>query len=203
MSEQTYDYSQSEGYSLVPAGEYEVYIDNAEIRTGKTSGKQYISLTFIIRDDIEQQCGGRYIFDSIFEVPTYVKDGKYITKDKYNELSQGEKASVIVGKEWMRSKMKPLVNAQEIDNETLDKVKKGQIKDPRKFTFGSIDEALQILNGTNLIIKVTENSADDYHDDNWNGIDYKGVKRSNNLPKKLGTTNQIEVDEISEEDLPF
>ena len=43
------------GISLKPEGDYEVIIDSAEIKTIPSSGKQCVSLTYIIRNDVQQK----------------------------------------------------------------------------------------------------------------------------------------------------
>lgn len=54
-------------YELLPDMDAEVIIENAEIKTAKTSNKEYISIMYRIRDDVEgQENGGRVIFESIF-----------------------------------------------------------------------------------------------------------------------------------------
>lgn len=60
-----YEFEQKEEYSLIPNGEYEVILERAERRTAN-SGKEYINLTFRIRNDVNQQCQGRTIFEAIF-----------------------------------------------------------------------------------------------------------------------------------------
>mgnify|MGYP002520705722 CR=1 FL=1 len=59
-----YQYEEQE-YSLIPNGKYEGII-TAEIKTSK-KGKQYVSISFKIRDDIIQPCKNRVVFDNIFK----------------------------------------------------------------------------------------------------------------------------------------
>lgn len=54
-----------EQYDLIPDGSYECIVDKAEIKTGKSSGKTYISVELTIRNDVEQQGKGRKVFDVI------------------------------------------------------------------------------------------------------------------------------------------
>lgn len=58
------DYSKAT--SLLPEGEYEVYISDARTATTK-GGTPYMSLEYTIRDDVEQQNGGWRIHESFFK----------------------------------------------------------------------------------------------------------------------------------------
>lgn len=60
-----YDFSGPSTYELVPDGWYEAVIDKAEIKKSAKSGKNYVSVTFKIRDNVEQNCRGRLIFEVI------------------------------------------------------------------------------------------------------------------------------------------
>ena len=55
------------GISLKPEGDYEVIIDSAETKTIQSSGKQCVSLTYIIRNDVQQPCQNGLIFNSIWK----------------------------------------------------------------------------------------------------------------------------------------
>ena len=59
------DYSKNEEYELLEEGWYEVYIDNAEIKTFD-SGASCINLTHKVRDDVEQNSQGRLVFESVW-----------------------------------------------------------------------------------------------------------------------------------------
>lgn len=81
----------------------EVFIENAEIKRTERSQKQFISIKFRIRDDIEQENAGRIIFDTIWEerdnpgvfdtrkisslLQSQGENGKYNFED-YDELVQ-------------------------------------------------------------------------------------------------------------------
>ena len=81
----------------------EVFIENAEIKRIERSQKQFISIKFRIRDDIEQENAGRIIFDTIWEerdnpgvfdtrkisslLQSQGENGKYNFED-YDELVQ-------------------------------------------------------------------------------------------------------------------
>ena len=65
MSE--YKFSDKETYELIRQGTYEVTIIEAVVKSYKTdSTKQYLSLKYLIRLDVEQPHGNRVIFESIF-----------------------------------------------------------------------------------------------------------------------------------------
>ena len=51
---------------LIEEGDYEVVVERAEERTA-SSGKDYITLMFKVRDDVEQKFQNRTIFYSIFK----------------------------------------------------------------------------------------------------------------------------------------
>jgi len=52
--------------TLLPAGEYEFLIKNAELRTAK-SGIAYIWLMLVIRNDVEQKYKNKVVFESMFK----------------------------------------------------------------------------------------------------------------------------------------
>jgi len=53
-------------FSLIPCGDYEVYVENAEERPTK-SGRFQLSVLLKIRDDIQQACQNRCLFLNIFQ----------------------------------------------------------------------------------------------------------------------------------------
>ena len=62
-----YKFSDKETYDLIKQGVYEVTLDEAIVRTFKNDAtKEYLSLKFVIRQDVEQPHGNRVIFESIF-----------------------------------------------------------------------------------------------------------------------------------------
>jgi hypothetical protein len=60
-----YEFSNEREFDLLPEGDYEVVLENAEIKETK-AGKPYISCCYRVREDVEQGCQGRPIFESIF-----------------------------------------------------------------------------------------------------------------------------------------
>lgn len=62
-----YKFSDKETYELIKQGVYEVTLDEAVVKTFKTDAtKEYLSLKFIIRQDVEQPHGNRVVFESVF-----------------------------------------------------------------------------------------------------------------------------------------
>ena len=86
----SYEFSNKREYELIPAGTYEVILDTVEIKVAKNSQKEYLSCTYRIRDDVEQACAGRLLFESIFRDKT---DPTVFNKRLIHNilLSQGEK----------------------------------------------------------------------------------------------------------------
>lgn len=71
MAENKYEFSDKEEYELIADGDYEVILETAEVRSYKTdSSKQYLSLKFMIRQDVEQKHCGRFVFESVFRDKT-------------------------------------------------------------------------------------------------------------------------------------
>ena len=63
-----YEFSEKEEYDLIPDGDYEVVLEDAQVKSFKKDpNKQYLSLKFVIRQDVEQGCCGRAIFESVFK----------------------------------------------------------------------------------------------------------------------------------------
>ncbi len=60
------NYDNMDDYGLIPAGDYEVLIRNAEARTTQ-SGAQKLGFSLVIRNDVEQSCQNRYLFLDIWK----------------------------------------------------------------------------------------------------------------------------------------
>lgn len=58
------DYTENNSYDLIPEGEYEVIIRNAEERNAN-SGSLFLSLSLVIRNDVQQGCQNRYVFENM------------------------------------------------------------------------------------------------------------------------------------------
>ena len=68
MAFRTNNSKASEGnFSLKDEGYYEVIIDSAETKTIQSSGKQCVSLTYIIRNDVQQKYQNGLIFHSVWK----------------------------------------------------------------------------------------------------------------------------------------
>lgn len=60
------NYEETNDYGLVPAGDYEVIIRNAEART-LNSGKGKLGFSLVIRNDVQQGFQNRYLFLDIWK----------------------------------------------------------------------------------------------------------------------------------------
>ena len=54
-------------FELIPPGTYSFEVDNMEVKTGKTSGKPYLNMTYKVVDD--EDVAGRKVFDIISLAP--------------------------------------------------------------------------------------------------------------------------------------
>ena len=54
-------------HSLVPEGEYEVYLHDCGERTTKRTNMPVINFDFVIRADVEQPCKGQHVFKAFFQ----------------------------------------------------------------------------------------------------------------------------------------
>lgn len=62
-----YSFSNEREFDLIPEGNYEVILEEAEIKTSERTSAQWISCKFRIRDDVDQGSQGRVVFDNIYE----------------------------------------------------------------------------------------------------------------------------------------
>ena len=62
----SYEFSNERTFELIPEGDYEVILESAEIKYSERTGTSWINCAFRIRDDVEQDCKGRLIYDNIF-----------------------------------------------------------------------------------------------------------------------------------------
>lgn len=60
------NYDNMNDYGLVPAGDYEVVIRNAEARSTQ-KGAQKLGFSLVIRNDVEQGCQNRFLFLDIWK----------------------------------------------------------------------------------------------------------------------------------------
>lgn len=56
----------TEEYSIIENGEYEATLDKIDVKTSK-NGNKYATLTYRIRDDVEQKFQKRILFDNLFK----------------------------------------------------------------------------------------------------------------------------------------
>ncbi|MDE6087920.1 MAG: DUF669 domain-containing protein [Oscillospiraceae bacterium] len=88
-------------FELIPAGDYEVFVEKAEERPTK-EGRKQLSLQLRIRDDVEQACKKRLLFLNIFQkkpenltdadrqVENYIYDHIYNLLDVTGVLNSGK-----------------------------------------------------------------------------------------------------------------
>jgi len=114
-----YDVEDSKSYELVPDGDYEVHLDTAEKKTSK-SGKEMLSLTFKIREDVPQAGQGRLIFDNV---------------------------------------MRDQIKTDYFDVAKVGCIISTQPNHPKSFQ--SEDQAIQYINGIDLIIQVSHTDGTD------------------------------------------
>ena len=179
------DFTEKKSYSAIEAGEYEAYIDNAEIKTSQT-GKHYIALAFIIRGDVDQPFKGRRLWENIWENDVYVLNGKRIKKEDYQNLKPKDKEQVSISTEYSDFKIRSLIQAQDADEENWHT------------KFENMDEVVLFLNQMNLRIKVNK-VTDNSTGVEKNEIDFKGLKRT----AVASGENLKKSEEVDEDDLPF
>ena len=176
---------------VVPAGEYECTITNAEFKDSPNTSKKYISLTFLIRNDVKQDCQGKRVFANIYQVNSYRYNGKFLRKSTYESLSPTDKTQVVVIQEYQDDKVKALLLAQDADEGN------------RKTTFNSIEEIVLFLNGMNCIIKVDVKEPNDFHKTEWNDVDFRKITRTKHSTQLNAVNAQPFSVEVDDSDLPF
>ena len=176
---------------VVPSGKYECCITNAEIKSSKNTSKQYISLTFTIRKDVKQECQNKNVFASIFKTNVYRRNGKIIRKATYEALSPADKSQVIVTEEYQDNKIRALLLAQDADEGN------------RKTTFNSIEEIVMFLNGMNCLVTIDAKEPDDYHETEWNDVDFRNISRTEHSTQLNASNPQVFSADIDDSDLPF
>jgi hypothetical protein len=189
-------------FTPIPKGTYEVFIDSAEKKSA--NGKNRIALDFIIRNDVNQECQTRHIFDSIWEndVCRHKTTLKTIRKDDYDKLPFDEKSNYTVTKEYNHTKITNLIYAQyELP---VIKDENGVEVDNPKFvnSFDDIDEVIQFLNGLKLKITVDVVTKEDDGSEK-NVIDYNKLGRTDYPEFASTTTKNTEKIEVNDDDLPF
>jgi hypothetical protein len=104
MAENTILFSkdfEEQAYGPIEPGDYEVVIGNAEVRKTKSGDKEYLSLDFVIRRDVNQEYKGRHVFESLWrdrnnpEVFEFAKLNKIILTQKDAKLAFKEMDEVI------------------------------------------------------------------------------------------------------------
>lgn len=181
-----FDYTEeAKSFALADAGVYELRIDNAELKKSD-SGKNFIALTLVVRDDVQQKFQGVKIWDNIWENDVFRDSttGEKIKKAVFETMSPDKKNNVTVTKEYDDFKIRKLIHAQDCDLNIKD-ANGNDIKNPEyKTTFGSIQEVVQFLNQMCVQVKV-----DKYNDEKSgqerNSIDYRSLTRTSVTPQPM------------------
>lgn len=178
------DYSKKVSYGPVEPGEYELNIELAEF--GQTdSGINYITLTFRVREDVEQPEQGSTFKDTIWENQVFVNkaNNKTLSRDRYEKLPANQKGNYYSDMQYADYKIRPLIQAQDNDPELTDANGNTKPNPEYKTSFENMDEVVFFLNGLN--IKAEVGVTTDSSGKEKNTIDYKKVSRtdfSNDLP---------------------
>lgn len=173
------DFSEKKSYGPIEPGNYELNIELAEF--GKTeSGVNYISLTFVVRDDVEQDNQGAHVWDTIWENEVFINKatGKTISKSKYDELPSNQKANYSSEMQYSDYKIRTLIQAQDADVEIKDGNGNIIANPDYKTSFADMDEVVLFLNGMN--VKAEVGLTMDNNNKEKNTINYKKVTRTEN-----------------------
>lgn len=73
--------------TLIPEGEYEAIIRNAEERNTR-SGSLFLSLSLVIRNDVQQGCHNRYVFENMFKKKEPTQSDKQVQGYSFKRLMQ-------------------------------------------------------------------------------------------------------------------
>ena len=169
-------------YELADTGVYELKIEDAQLK--KTdNGKNFIALTFAVRNDVEQPFAGVKIWDNIWENEVHrdPATNKKIKKETYAAMSQAQKQNVITRMEYDDFKIRTLVHAQDTDKEIIENgVKKPNPNFKTKFP-GGVEEVALFLNGLCVQAKVLK-YTDDKTGKDRNSIVFTEIKRTSVSP---------------------
>ncbi len=91
----TFNATDAKEGELMPNGEYECCIEKVEFKQTKTSGRKKMALQIRVRNDVEQNCKNRVLFDDIWtdKDTNTIYDGK-----KINRIMATQ--DIADGKEW-------------------------------------------------------------------------------------------------------
>lgn len=188
-----FDYTEeAKSYTLADSGVYELRIDNAELKKSD-SGKNFIALTAVIRDDVQQKFQGVKIWDNIWENDVFrdATTNNKITKEAYEGMSPEQKQNVKVTKEYDDFKIRKLIHAQDCDAT----IKEGNdVKDNPNYRtkFESIDDVVQFFN--QMCVQAKINKGTDNKGKERNTIDFRSVVRTSVPPQ---------ADTLDDEALPW
>lgn len=76
----------------IPEGEYEAIIRNAQERTTQKGGS-FLSLSIVIRNDVQQDCHNRYIFENMFRKNEPSQADKQVQGYSFKRLMQIARAA--------------------------------------------------------------------------------------------------------------
>lgn len=173
------DYSEEvAGFKLAETGVYELKIEDAQLKKSD-KGKNYISLTFTIRDDVNQSFTGIKIWDNIWENEVHrdPATNSKIKKEIYEAMPLSQKQNVITRLEYDDFKIRKLVHAQDVDKVIMvNGVKTQNPKFKTKFP-GGVEEVALFLNGLCVQAKVLK-YTDDKSGKERNSIVYSELKRT-------------------------
>lgn len=179
-----YDYTEdAKTFELAETGVYELKIDNAELKKSD-SGKNFIALTFLVRDDVQQKFQNVKVWDNIWENDVFrdATTGERIKKAVYDTMSPEKKKNVTTSKEYDDFKIRKLIHAQDCDT-TIKDANGNSIPNPAYQTrFGSIQEVVQFLNQMCVQAKV-EKYSDEKTGQERNSIDYRSLTRTSVSPQ--------------------
>lgn len=78
----SYTYEKQE-FELLPEGDYEVVLQEMGRKIIPSSGKEKIAIIFRVRDDVEQDCKGRLVFEDIWKEK---ENPEYFNRKRLNKL---------------------------------------------------------------------------------------------------------------------
>lgn len=190
------DFSQqATSYETPDTGVYELRIDNVEFKTSK-NGKNYISITYVIRDDVDQPFKGSHIWDNVWENEIYKTiDGKRIKKADYDAMTESQKQNVEVSKAYNSFPFTSILHTQDLKD--------------AKYNFENMEEVALFINQMCVQVKVTK-YLDDSTDKERNSIEYKTMKPTSVKPIEIKEfvseakeKTSPKYEDVPDDDLPF
>ena len=189
------------------AGTYELRIEEAKKVTGN---KNYINLTIVVRDDIDQPFAKTKFWDKIWENTVYknTSTGKNIKKEAYEALDDAAKQGYAVKLEYDKYRIGKFVYAQDIDEKIIEDGVEKPNPDYQTTFPGGVDEVVQFLNGLCFQAKVNK-TYNDYRGKDENTLDFTSIKRTTvhyegpETPQTPSEPQGMKEIQIDDNDLPF